>query len=368
MPLKRRADPLPEKGSYSFSSSTMLNPREQTVERGNLEPTKPCTDPALWRFVKGVEVLGTAEGGKELAHCKTPTRHPTDHADSSGRSAYKFRECRSTMDLLRFVNRISVSLAILATSLNTALFAAQPPAPKIQAHSHNDYLQKNPLLDALDQGFCSVEADVFLVDGQLLVGHDKSQLRSERTLQSLYLNPLHDRIRKNGGAVYPKGPPFHLLIDIKQDAERVYETLDAILKNYRAILTRFEDDTTLTNALTITLSGDRPKSQMLAQPVRWAAFDGRIADLEGNLSPHFMALVSDSWFNHFQWRGLGEFPKAERDKLRALAAKAHDQGRRLRFWGSPDNAQAWREFQEAGVDLINTDHLRDLADFLAQKR
>jgi hypothetical protein len=53
--------------------------------------------------------------------------------------------------------------------------AAAPPVapivPLANAHAHNDYEHKRPLFDALDNGFTSVEADVFLVDGKLLVGH-----------------------------------------------------------------------------------------------------------------------------------------------------------------------------------------------------
>ncbi len=272
------------------------------------------------------------------------------------------------MKAFKFGRSKFVHLVALAATLSAATLTGQMPSPNIHAHSHNDYLQKRPLLDALEQGFCSVEADVFLVQGQLLVAHDKSQVRPERTLQSLYLNPLRERVQTHGGKVYPGGPEFHLLIDIKQDAEKVYETLGVLLENYRAMLTQFEENRTLTNAITITLSGDRPKDQMLAQKVRWAAFDGRLADLDGKLSPHFMTLVSDNWLNHFNWRGIGEFPEGEREKLRLLAVRAHDQGRRLRFWGGPDNAQAWREFLKAGVDLINTDHLQDLSRFLSQKQ
>src|SRR5207237_4622701 len=40
--------------------------------------------------------------------------------------------------------------------------------PLIHAHAHNDYEHTRPLLDALDHGFCSVEADIHLVDGKLL--------------------------------------------------------------------------------------------------------------------------------------------------------------------------------------------------------
>ena len=55
-----------------------------------------------------------------------------------------------------------------------------------QAHAHNDYLHARPLLDALECGFCSVEADIYLVDGQLLVAHTQLELSPDRTLRSLY--------------------------------------------------------------------------------------------------------------------------------------------------------------------------------------
>ncbi|MCY2994623.1 MAG: hypothetical protein NTY19_43195 [Planctomycetota bacterium] len=78
--------------------------------------------------------------------------------------------------------------------------------PLIRAHAHNDYQHSRPLLDALDHGFCSVEADIFLVDGQLLVGHTALELKPQRTLQALYLDPLRHRVQDNGGRVYRDGP------------------------------------------------------------------------------------------------------------------------------------------------------------------
>src|SRR5262245_45294116 len=74
----------------------------------------------------------------------------------------------------------------------------QPVVPLPQAHAHNDYEHKRPLLDALDNGFCSVEADIFLVNGELLVGHTSKDLRPERTLEKLYLDPLRQRVKANG--------------------------------------------------------------------------------------------------------------------------------------------------------------------------
>ena len=62
--------------------------------------------------------------------------------------------------------------------------------PLAQAHAHNDYLHERPLLDALSHGFCSVEADIFLANDELQIGHFRFQLKQGRTLQKLYLDPL----------------------------------------------------------------------------------------------------------------------------------------------------------------------------------
>src|SRR6266576_852064 len=99
-----------------------------------------------------------------------------------------------------------LTVGALGFSIVCGAVAAENPTPLLQAHAHNDYEHKRPLLDALDHGFCSFEADIYLVNGQLLVAHDRSQVKTDRTLQSLYLDPLRERIRKNGGRVYPGGP------------------------------------------------------------------------------------------------------------------------------------------------------------------
>ena len=104
--------------------------------------------------------------------------------------------------------------------------------PLLRAHAHNDYRHPRPLHDALHWGFTSVEADIYLVDGQLLVAHDLADVLPDRTLAALYLTPLRERIHENGGRVYRGGPQFWLLIDIKSDAEMTYAALHEELEQY----------------------------------------------------------------------------------------------------------------------------------------
>jgi hypothetical protein len=254
-----------------------------------------------------------------------------------------------------------------ATLLHIVGEEHKSPTPLARAHSHNDYEHERPLLDALGYGFCSVEADVWLVDGALLVAHDRDKVQPGRTLESLYLKPLRECVVANDGYVYRDGPTFTLLIDFKSDADDTYEALKIVLAKHENILTRFENGAINTNAITVVVSGNRPFEKMSSEAVRLAAIDGRLSDLEKLPPADLMPLISDNWQNHFQWRGDGEIPATELAKLKKLVSEVHKEGRRIRFWGSPDVPSSWAVQNDVGADLINTDKLRELANFLSER-
>src|SRR5258708_19344042 len=110
---------------------------------------------------------------------------------------------------------------VFVFALLTVPAVCLPAKPKrlTNVHAHNDYEHARPLFDALDHGFCSVEADIHLVEGQLLVAHSRSEVKPSRTLQSLYLEPLRERVRKNAGWVYPPSPHATLLIHIQSPSQ-----------------------------------------------------------------------------------------------------------------------------------------------------
>lgn len=260
---------------------------------------------------------------------------------------------------------------LVAVFLGSAILvatAAEPPSrearPLARAHAHNDYRHDRPLLDALDHGFCSVEADIFLVGGELLVGHGRSELRKGRTIEKLYLKPLAERARKNGGRVYKDGPPFTLLVDIKTDGAAVYVELDKLLERYSDVISGTIDGKHRAAAINVIVSGDRPKAEIAADKTRFCGIDGRLSDLDSKQSADLLPLISDRWTSHFKWRGKGPMPAAEKKKLHEIVEKAHARGRRVRFWATPESPALWKELSAAGVDMINTDRLAELQKFL----
>jgi glycerophosphoryl diester phosphodiesterase len=259
--------------------------------------------------------------------------------------------------------------AALALVPLTCIASDVKPLP--QAHAHNDYEHKRPLLDALDHGFTGVEADIWLVDGKLLVAHEEAHLKPERTLEALYLEPLKKRISEHGGRVYAGSDKFTLLIDIKTAAEPTYKALAVTLAKYAEILTIVRDGNVQPGGVTAVVSGNRPKEYMLTEKVRYAGYDGRMPDLASDTPAAFMPLLSDNWTKVFTWKGDGAMPAAEKAKLQDIVKTAHGKGWTVRFWATPDKPgperdAVWQELRAAGVDKINTDDLEGLRRFLSQ--
>jgi hypothetical protein len=265
----------------------------------------------------------------------------------------------------------AIGLGLLLAQIPWTSVGGEKPAPVVpllQAHAHNDYEHKRPLLDALDNGFCSVEADIFLVDGELLVGHTRKDLRPERTLEKLYLDPLRERIKANGGKVYPGGPTVFLLIDVKTEAKATYAALAKVLPKYTDILSVARGDEFEAKAVTVVVSGNCDREAITAQEVRFAGIDGRPTDLDSTAPSHLIPWVSARWGALFQWQGKGPIPDAELAKLREVVSQAHKHGRLVRFWATPESPAFWEQLLAAGVDLINTDQLPELRRFLLDRK
>ncbi len=261
------------------------------------------------------------------------------------------------------VGCLAVAVAMAGSPCGVA--AESPAGPPLKlAHAHNDYLHARPLLDALDHGFTSVEADIFLVDGRLLIGHTRNEVKPDRTLQSLYLDPLRQRVRAGAGQVFEGRGPFTLLIDIKTAGEPTYALLAQVLASYADIISVVRDGQFEQKAVDVVISGSRPRAVLEAESVRYAGIDGRLDDLDSDLPPHLLPWISDNWALNFHWRGVGPLDAADRKKLETTVSKAHAHGRKIRYWATPDNATAWRELRATGVDLINTDDLPGLEKFL----
>ena len=256
--------------------------------------------------------------------------------------------------------------ALLALLILFQLHAKSQSIPLPNAFAHNDYSHKHPLFDALQNGYTNMEADIFLKGNRLVVAHINPYFKGHRQLENLYLRPLADHITANNGQIYTGyGKPVTLMIDIKTDANSTYTALKPLLEKYKSILTHYEDGKVIPGLITVVLSGHKPYDMIKAENSRLAFIDEDLRKAARDTSStNVYEMASCKYSSLLKWRGEGAISASERQKLCNYISMAHRCGEKVRLWASPDNKIVWNELLKCGVDLINTDKLVALKNFL----
>ncbi|MHA4810316.1 alkaline phosphatase [Flavitalea flava] len=224
-------------------------------------------------------------------------------------------------------------------------------------HSHNDYEQRTPFWMAYNEGFASIEADIWLRNGRLLIGHDTSEIKAGRTLEEFYLKPLLTGLEKNNGHPFTDASrTLQMLIDIKTDSIFTVDSLVALLKRYPAISGN--------PSVKWVITGNRPDPSLFPSYPPFIWFDGVLSfDYRPDALAR-IAMLSDDLKQYTLWNGKGIIPADEREKVVAAIAKSHQLHKPVRFWDAPDFINAWSQLMHLQVDYINTDHIQELGGFL----
>ena len=240
---------------------------------------------------------------------------------------------------------------------------------RAEGHAHNDYENGDPLVDALDAGLGSVEADVWAVDGELMVAHTRDEVDPARTLKSLYLEPLVQHFA--GEPQRSSEPRLQLLVDIKSAPSTTLPLLRAQLREYARILTRYRGCTATPGPVSVVVSGEDVRPAAPAwQTVSYFGYDMQPERTQDTgLGRAITPLVSAQWDLYFTWDGHGRMPNGERARLQRMVRAAHAVGSAIRFYGTPDDRGAardavWRVLVAAGVDYVGTDDLVGFATFI----
>lgn len=259
------------------------------------------------------------------------------------------------LDHMKFTNVCFFLIYFLSATCNVG--AQVVPLPK--AHAHNDYLHEHPLKDALRFGFTSVEADVYSINGELYVSHERPEKLTGITLKELYLNPLQSLMRSHNATVYPNYyGEFYLLIDIKDDAVETYKVLKEQLLTYPELLRNPHFKIYLTSFQDIHF--------VLNDPARVVGIDGRLGDLNKGYGTEQVPVVSESFQKITRWNGKDSLTANQFELVKQFISKVHAEGKKCRVWAIPDEPNAWRRLLADGIDFINTDRLEAFSDFMAK--
>ncbi|KAK4631822.1 Altered inheritance of mitochondria protein 6 [Fulvia fulva] len=277
----------------------------------------------------------------------------------------------------------------------------------IRCHSHNDYWRRIPLFDAIHWGCTGVEADVWLFDEELYVGHNTASLTRNRTFRNLYVNPLVDLLDKmnqnttfantTGHGVFDEDPnqSLILLIDFKTNGRDTWPFVSKQLEALREkdYLTYWDGNQTHSRAVTVVGTGNTPFDLVTKnETYRDIFFDAPLDKLFENPKEHFSApslpqkssqgtvgTSSSSDFNPgnsyyasvsfmhavgFVWRG--RLSSSQMNIIRGQIHGAQRRGLKARYWDTPSwpvglRNHVWHVLMEEGADMLNVDDLRGAA-------
>jgi hypothetical protein len=261
-----------------------------------------------------------------------------------------------------------LKLMLSSLLLFVAFNAYSQNIPLINAFAHNDYWHKRPLYDALDNGYTHIEADIYLRRGKLVVAHLLPLFKRHRTLERLYLDPLAAYINSSNGQAPRMFSPLMLMIDIKSDANKTYEALSALLEKYKNMLSGYENGVFVQRQITIVITGHKPFQILKEQQNRLAFIDEDLLKVQQDtLAANVYQTASCKYSKIVNWNGSGIFPSLQKKRLCHYVNIAHRYGKKVRLWASPENPAVWNELLDCGVDLINTDKLPELKNFLTRR-
>jgi alkaline phosphatase len=255
-------------------------------------------------------------------------------------------------------NSTTITL-LTALLLNVSINAsAQIKAYTVaDAHSHNDYKNNIPFYRAYEKGFGSIEADVYAVNGRLMVAHDKKEISAKRLLKILYIDPLIEKLNRD--------PQRHLrlLIEIKEDYKAI---LPLVISELKPLEKYFAYDGH-PGRLSIVMTGAVPPAAVMPNYPDWISFD--VDHLDGFTAAQWkkIGLVSFPLSKYVHWNGKGVFNADEIKRIKGGIDSVHNAGKKVRFYETPDTKSSWLAMLRLGVDVIGTDDIEGLGNFLNRK-
>jgi len=234
--------------------------------------------------------------------------------------------------------------------LPVAFVAAQPII-----HSHNDYAHILPFWDAYNNHAGVIEADVYEVNGELMVAHSKSEIKPGNSLNSMYIEPIVKLFDSAKNHVHG----FYLMIDIKENQSAVLTLLMDLLQQYPAVFNGNKH-----NTVQVFISGERPPDTSFHTYSSYIMFDGLPGKNYTAKDLQKIVMISDNFRNYSNWNGIGKLPAEDSSNIENIITAAHKLGKPVRLWGAPDTEQCWRTLINLKADVINTDKVEACRQFL----
>lgn len=176
-------------------------------------------------------------------------------------------------------------------------------------------------------------------------------------METLYLEKLYEYVEVN------KKARLWLLVDLKKGGTEVLELLHELVSAKGSLFQ--SRNSAEKRPLQIILSGSVDRKYVAENP-KYVYFylDGRVKHLEEVWDSQLMPLISSNFNSVVSWDGKGVISAEDKAKIESLVNKAKQQGKKLRFWKTPDTPHVWDILLDLNLPLIGVDHLEKFYQYL----
>lgn len=226
-----------------------------------------------------------------------------------------------------------------------------------------------------------MEADVWLYNGTLYIGHEQAALSTARTFDGLYIQPILRTLRttnpnssfvtsptRNGVFDMSSGQTLYLWIDVKTDGPTTFPYAVRALQPLRdaGYLTKvLANGTVVPGPVTVIGTGNTPLNQVQGIAPRDYFFDAPLPLLGStfsNITSSVSPIASTDFAVQFGSVPDGRFNASQLALLATQVSIANGKGVGVRYWDTPafpisTRNRVWTTLYNAGVSLINVDDL-----------
>ncbi|KAK6958291.1 hypothetical protein Daesc_001089 [Daldinia eschscholtzii] len=249
------------------------------------------------------------------------------------------------------INKLFAGSALGSQTVNKGSGAPLNPWPldslnsvkPTNCHSHNDYTRDIPVYSALSVGCIGIEADVFYVGGDVIIGHVLPT--PGRTLSVQYVQPLKAILDHNNGGspgnvgIYKANPgqSVTLLVDFKTSDTK---TLDAVVKALQPLreggyLSHLDGDRFVERQITVVASGSAPFDRINSgdgNPARDVFYDAHVDQWDSRFTSQNSYYASADFEDAVGNPGsVKDFSQDQKNTVKSQVEKAHAAGLKVRY-------------------------------------
>ena len=254
-------------------------------------------------------------------------------------------------------------VGIVAVLLVQLAYSQKNTKPIISSHNVSS---KTELWESVGNGILNFEADVMYIYGKLYVTSLMPDSANHKfpTLMDAYLYPLFNQFKKNNGEIIPGyQSDIYLILNFLNQPYQVYKQLATEMRPLVDMLSFELEGVKHPGKLRILIKDKSQLEKISSIKPNFLSLVGNIADIDKNTDSNKIPLIEIDFSEITSWKGTGNIPFEDFQKLKDIVAKVHTQNKKISIRNCPAYKAVADVIQTSKVDFVNTPDANRMAGF-----